>query len=240
MFESTVLFAATLIFLGSFVQTAIGFGLAIVAAPLLFQLSPHYVPAPICLVALVISLINAFKLRSSVSIGGLKSAIIGRVPGSLLGGYLLTVVSGATLSLWLGAMVLIAVAISALPYRLKPTPNRMLVAGFMSGVMGTSSSIGGPPMALLMQHEEAAKLRGNLSAFFVITSVMSLVVLSFYGHFSIEHIRITLPLLPAAILGYWMANKVVGNLSQGAVRKFALLLCLTSGLTAIYQGVSGF
>ncbi|KHT64177.1 permease [Photobacterium gaetbulicola] len=240
MFESTVLLAALLIFLGSFVQTAIGFGLAIVAAPLLFQLSPQYVPAPICIVALVISIINAFKLRSSVSIGGLKSAIIGRVPGSLLGGFLLTVVSGATLSLWLGIMVLIAVAISALPYRLKPTPKRMLIAGFMSGVMGTSSSIGGPPMALLMQHEEAAKLRGNLSAFFVITSLMSLFVLFFFGHFTIDHIVITLPLLPAALLGYGLANKVVNKIPQHSMRILALLLCLVSGLTAIIQGLAGF
>ncbi|MGF1739162.1 sulfite exporter TauE/SafE family protein [Photobacterium satsumensis] len=239
MFEFTVLLAAFLIFLGSFVQTAIGFGLAIVAAPLLFQISPQYVPAPICIVALVISLINSFKLRSSVSIGGLKSAIIGRVPGSFVGGFLLTVVSGATLSLWLGGMVLLAVGISALPYRLKPTPKRMLIAGFMSGVMGTSSSIGGPPMALLMQHEEAAKLRGNLSAFFVITSLMSLFVLYLYDHFTLEHIFITLPLLPAGLLGYWLANKVVSNLPQAKVRVFALLLCLVSGLTAIIQGLVG-
>ncbi|MDN3612743.1 hypothetical protein QWZ16_24570, partial [Vibrio ostreicida] len=55
-----------MIFLGSFVQTAIGFGLAIVAAPLLFLVSPVYVPAPICLVALYISILNALKHRDSV------------------------------------------------------------------------------------------------------------------------------------------------------------------------------
>ncbi len=73
------LIAAFLIFLGSFVQTAIGFGLAIVAAPLLILVSPDYVPAPICLVALFISILNALKHRASVEIGGLKMALIGRV-----------------------------------------------------------------------------------------------------------------------------------------------------------------
>ncbi|MDW3125324.1 sulfite exporter TauE/SafE family protein, partial [Vibrio sp. 1974] len=49
-FDSVNLLAMGLIFLGSFVQTAIGFGLAIVAAPLLILWAPEYVPAPICLV----------------------------------------------------------------------------------------------------------------------------------------------------------------------------------------------
>ncbi|MCE7630818.1 sulfite exporter TauE/SafE family protein, partial [Vibrio fluvialis] len=62
-FSSTVLIAMFLIFVGSFVQTAIGFGLAVVAAPLLFMVSPDYVPAPICIVALFISLLSAMKHR---------------------------------------------------------------------------------------------------------------------------------------------------------------------------------
>lgn len=90
-----VLAAMGLIFLGSFVQTAIGFGLAIVAAPLLFQISVDYVPAPICLVALFISLINSYKHRSDISIGGLKLALYGRIPGSIVGGWLLLYVSAS-------------------------------------------------------------------------------------------------------------------------------------------------
>ena len=38
--DQTALIAMALIFVGSFVQTAIGFGLAIVAAPLLFLAKP--------------------------------------------------------------------------------------------------------------------------------------------------------------------------------------------------------
>ncbi|WP_420855600.1 sulfite exporter TauE/SafE family protein [Vibrio maerlii] len=227
-----------LIFLGSFVQTAIGFGLAIVAAPLLFQLSPEYVPAPICLVALFISLLNARKLRSEVSIGGLKMALYGRIPGSIAGGALLMWVSVSTLSLWLGGMVLIAVLVSLLPVKLEPNPNRMFTAGFLSGFMGTSSSIGGPPMALLLQHQEANSLRGNLSAFFVFSSIISLIVQIPIGFFTWSHLVITLPLIPAAWLGYVIAQKVVHRVSSKGIRYSALVLCLASGTTAIWQGLS--
>jgi len=108
MFSSTALIAMFLIFLGSFVQTAIGFGLAIVAAPLLFLISADYVPAPICIVALFISILNALKHRSNIELGGLKMALIGRVPGSIAGGILLVLVSTDVLALWLGLLVLFA------------------------------------------------------------------------------------------------------------------------------------
>ncbi|USD66652.1 sulfite exporter TauE/SafE family protein [Vibrio sp. SCSIO 43136] len=227
-----------LIFVGSFVQSAIGFGLAIVAAPLLFMLSPIYVPAPICLVALFISLLNAFKHKSEVSLGGLKMAVIGRIPGSIIGGAILLYISPDMLSLGLGVFVLIAVAISLLPLRIEPTPNRMCVAGFFSGFMGTSSSIGGPPMALLLQHQEANSLRGNLSAFFVASSLISLIVQLFIGFFTLEHLWAILPLLPAAWLGYFLAGKFVHHFSKQWIRYCALALCLTSGIGAVWQALT--
>ncbi|GAB7220180.1 sulfite exporter TauE/SafE family protein [Vibrio comitans] len=236
--ETSSLIAMLLIFVGAFVQTAIGFGLAIVAAPLLFQISIDYVPAPICLVALVVSLINAFKYRSNISIGGLKLALYGRIPGSLVGGGILLYVSASMLSLGLGLFVLLAVLVSALPFRLEPTPKRMFVAGFMSGFMGTSSSIGGPPMALLLQHQDANNLRGNLSAFFVFSSILSLIVLMGMGLFTMKHFWLTVPLIPASMLGYWVAMRSVDYLSKEWMRRISLVLCLVSGSTAIWQGLS--
>ncbi|GLT19160.1 UPF0721 transmembrane protein [Vibrio zhanjiangensis] len=232
------LIAAFLIFLGAFVQTAIGFGLAIVAAPLLFLVSPDYVPAPICLVALYISILNALKHRDSVEIGGLKMALIGRVPGSIAGGVLLVMVSTDILALWLGMLVLLAVAMSFLPFRIEPTSPRMMVAGFFSGFFGTSSGIGGPPMALLLQHQEANQLRGNLSAFFVFSSVISLVVQMPVGFLTLHHLWITVPLIPASWLGYKLARATTQTLQKEKIRFAALLLCTISGATAVWQGIS--
>ncbi|MEL7291443.1 MAG: sulfite exporter TauE/SafE family protein [Pseudomonadota bacterium] len=235
---SQALIAALLIFVGSFVQTAIGFGLAIVAAPLLFLVSPDYVPAPICLVALFISVLNALKHRDSVEIGGLKMALIGRVPGSIAGGVLLVMVSTDLLALWLGVLVLFAVAVSLLPFRIEPTPMRMGVAGFFSGFFGTSSAIGGPPMALLLQHQEANQLRGNLSAFFVFSSIISLIIQIPAGFFTLHHLWISIPLIPAAWLGYKLARVTTQTLPKEKIRRGALLLCSISGATAVWQGLS--
>ncbi len=232
-----LLFAMLLIFIGSFVQSAIGFGLAVVAAPLLFFISPNYVPAPVVIVALFLSLINAYKYKSNISLRGLGYAIIGRIPGSVFGGLLLYYVSSKLLSLWIGVIVLVAVIISLLPFRIEPNNNRMLIAGFFSGLFGVSSGIGGPPMALLLQHQEANLIRANLSAFFVVGSLMSLVAQVPGGYMSMSHIYIALQLLPASFLGYLVAMKVVNKIDKEVTRKMSLAVCSISGIAAIILGL---
>ncbi|OUS15348.1 permease [Gammaproteobacteria bacterium 50_400_T64] len=233
MIDVEVFLAALIIFIGSFVQSSIGFGLAIVAAPFLFLLSPDYVPAPITLVALVLSIANAYRYRSNISLKGLGAAIIGRIPGTVAGGALLLWVDAKSLSLFLGLSVLIAVAVSLLPVRIAPTTPRMLMAGFLSGFMGTSTAIGGPPLALLLQHEQANLIRANLSAFFIVSCILSLLVQGYTGHMSWHHFMLTLPLIPAMLLGYWLATRYVEHVSNHHIRMASLCICSLSGIGAI-------
>ncbi len=165
-------------------------------------------------------------------------ALIGRIPGSVAGGALLVMVSTQALSLWLGLLVLFAVLVSILPFRIEPTPVRMGMAGFFSGLFGTSSSIGGPPMALLLQHQEANQLRGNLSAFFVFSSIISLVIQIPAGFFTLHHLWVTLPLLPASWFGYKLAMLTTHALPKEKIRLGALILCSLSGATAVWQALA--
>ncbi|POF56605.1 permease, partial [Vibrio vulnificus] len=137
--------------------------------------------------------------------------------------------------LWIGILVLFAVAVSLLPFRIEPTPMRMTIAGFFSGLFGTSSGIGGPPMALLLQHQEANQLRGNLSAFFVFSSLISLAIQIPAGFFTLYHLKITLPLIPAAWLGYKLALITTASLPKEQIRIGALTLCGLSGIGAVWQ-----
>lgn len=227
------LIAALVVFIGSFVQSSIGFGLALIAAPILFLLDPAFVPAPVTLSALALSLANAWSFRHSISFRGLKYAFLGRVPGTIAGGLLLLWISQESLALWLGASVLIAVALSAKNMTLQPTPTYLAGAGFLSGFMGTSSSIGGPPMALVLQYQEADYIRANMSAFFVVSSIMSLIVLFFVGRLGALELSLSMPLLPASILGYWLAMQTLHLFSHRVLRICTLVLCAVAGLMSI-------
>lgn len=225
--------AALVIFVGSFVQSSIGFGLAIIAAPILFFIDPLYVPAPITMSALTLSLANSYSHWRSISFQGLKFAIIGRVPGTIAGGFLLLWIDQQALALWLGISVLVAVLLSLSNVVFRPTSGSLFSAGFLSGFMGTSSSIGGPPMALVMQHQENDFIRANLAAFFVVSCCMSLVMLASIGRFGSEQIMISLPLLPATLLGYWLAMKTMHRISHQNLRRGSLLLCAVAGAAAV-------
>ncbi|MDP5253058.1 MULTISPECIES: sulfite exporter TauE/SafE family protein [unclassified Vibrio] len=225
------------IFIGAYVQTAIGFGLAIIAAPVLIILDPQWVPLPIIISAFTVALLGAVRHRRSIKIGQLKMALLGRVPGSLLGAGLLVWVSSSVLSMWVGVLVLVAVLVSLMPIRYEPTPRRMAVAGFFSGLFGTSSAIGGPPMALLLQHQEAHSLRANLSAFFIASSLISIAVLVVLGHVTWSHIYMSVPLIPATMAGFFLAIKTTEHLPKQTVRYSALLLCSVSGSVAIYESL---
>ena len=56
-----------------------------------------------------------------------------------------------------------------------------MLAGATSGVLGTATSIGGPPMALVWQNSSGPKLRGTMSGFFLVGSVLSIAVLAITG-----------------------------------------------------------
>jgi uncharacterized membrane protein YfcA len=228
-----LLAAIGVIFIGSYVQSSIGFGLAIIAAPILFFIDPLYVPAPITVCALTLSLANAAKHRRAVSLMELKFAILGRVPGTLLGGALLVYIAPDALALFLGGSVIVAVAISISSVMFKATKGAMFTAGLLSGFMGTTSSIGGPPMALVMQHEGSDYIRANLAAFFIVSCIMSLAMLSTIGLFGMVQIKMSLPLLPATLAGYWLAMQTLHLISRENLRQFSLGLCLIAGFAAM-------
>ena len=230
-----ILIATVVIFVGAYIQTALGFGLAIVAAPILFLLDPLYVPAPITMSALTLSLVMAASHWESISFSGLKFAILGRVPGTICGGMLLVWISIEQLALWVGISVIVAVILSLSNLKLKPSTGSLFSAGFLSGFMGTSTSIGGPPMALLLQHEKSDFIRANMSAFFCVSCLMSLMMLLLVGKLDHGHIVLFLPFFPATLTGYWLAMKTVRKISHNSLRYSSLVLCLLAGsMTVAY------
>lgn len=235
---STLVYCAIALAAGCFVQSTVGFGMAIVAAPVVYFFEPRFVPGTITLVGLVLALINMWQYRAQLSFRGLAAAYVGRVPGTIAAGALLLYITAESLALVLGGGVLLAVVISLLKVRIKPTPKALFWAGFASGLMGTSTSIGGPPMALVLQHAEAGKLRANLAGYFAFSCILSLVALSATGHFSWWHFKYGMLIMPAPILASLFAYRIQHLIKAEWLRYALLVLCSVSGVIAIWQGMA--
>ncbi|WP_257265226.1 sulfite exporter TauE/SafE family protein [Endozoicomonas sp. ONNA2] len=223
--------------LGAMVQGAIGFGMAVVAAPVLYHIDPALVPGPLIFSGMAIGALGARRYASEIDVSIMGYALLGRVPGSMIGVLILTLVSIRHLSLVLGVAVLLAVVGSFLPGKLKTTPFTLFSAGLCSGMLGTAASIGGPPMALLLQNESGNRIRANLAGFFVVGSFISLVMLGINDLLSIRQLFYGVCLFPAVLTGHWLAGKVAGKVEQERIRQIMLVLCSLSGITAIVSAV---
>jgi len=101
--------------------------------------------------------------------------------------------------------------------------------------MGTVSSIGGPPMALLYQHSGAEKLRATLSGYFVLGVGFSLAGLAAVGRFGWPELKLALILSPAMGMGFLLSLPLKDRLPENMIRPIVLALSSISGLWVIYR-----
>lgn len=220
---------------GSFVQGAVGFGLSLVAAPLVTLIDPALVPGPLLLAALVLPLLTARRDRRWIDLRGVRWALVGRVPGSILGALLLTALPPRSVALTVGLVVLAGVAMTASGVRLRPRAGTLLVAGVLSGFMGTTAAIGGPPVALIYQHAEGPRLRGTLAGYFVVAAAISIVVLAAAGRFGVRDAVVGLALLPGVALGYAASGAVARRLDRGRTRHAVLVVSTIAALVLVVR-----
>lgn len=234
-----MLVMALLIFIGALIQGAIGFGLGIIAAPFIVMIEPALIPGLILFVALPLASLTVWRDIAGLALGELVWAIVGRVPGTLLGLAFLAFASNRLLSVLLGISVLFAVVLSARQPRIQRTRPRLFGAGVLSAFMATTTSVGGPPMALLYQSAEGRSVRANLAAYMVIGTVGSLVALVSVGRFTLEHAGVSALMLFPTFLGFLLARSVLPLINPAWFRPGLLLLCTAAGLSALLHGLMG-
>ena len=221
------------VFLGGFVQASLGFGLAIVVSPLLYMLAPDLVPAAVLVNAVLLSLANLLRFRTGFEFRSIALALLARIPGSIIGAWMLLVLTQRFLEVFIGVTVLFAVAVSLLNVRISINRTSLVIAGLLSGVFGTSAGIGGPPIALLFQHQQANAMRANLSVYFVFSCFISLSVLLCSGAAQASALWEGLSLSPALLLGFGLAGWTNHYLKAHWIRRCVLILCCAASVTLI-------
>jgi uncharacterized membrane protein YfcA len=141
------------------------------------------------------------------------------------------------LSVLLGAGVLLAVAMSALTASIPVNPVTATTAGFASGAMGTATSIGGPPLALLYQHHEGPVLRATLAVAFAVGTVLSLVGLAIAGAIEPWHIVLAGALLPGLLAGLALSRLLIHRLDGAWLRPAVLSFAAATAVIAIVRGL---
>jgi uncharacterized protein len=235
-----VVLAILVVAVGTAVQASIGFGLAMIAAPLLMLIEPAFVPGAMIAIALVLSVWMSWSDRHAIDWSTMKVAIAGRLIGTPPALLLIGMASAATFDLVFSVLVLLAVGMSLWHGNVKPTPRTVFLATIAAGFMGTISGIGGPPQALIYQNSSAAELRGNLSALFLMGTTISLIALVAIGRFGLVDIGYTGILLIGVVIGVLCRGPVKRHLDRTAARPWLLGLCTVSALTVLARAALSF
>ncbi|MEM6192184.1 sulfite exporter TauE/SafE family protein [Shewanella scandinavica] len=233
----TLALASLVVFLGALTQSLIGFGLAVVASPLLYIVDPQLVPAPVIAMGFSIALLTLVRERGHLEFNGLQYALLGRVPGGFIGASLLLFAPQPILGLSIAAIVTVAVILSLYKFSLPVNKKTLFGAGVVSGIFGNIAAIGGPPMAILLAGKDASQFRAALSAFFIFSSMIALIILAITGLLELKHLWLSLMLLPSVILGYLVAGRLVGRVDKEKTKMATLVLCSISALVLTMKSV---
>lgn len=237
MFDLYWWMAAVALLFGCLIQTALGFGMAVIAAPIIVLFRPEWVPIVLTIVALILSLQNTWNQRHGIQWRHISPAMISRLPGTLVGAWVLSIMPIEMLQVAVAAMVFVAIFVTAFARPFPATVSNLSIAGFFSGIAGTTTSIGGPPMALVMQHAASHHTRANLSVYFAYSCTTSLISYQLIGIMTKELWLIGLSFVPFALAGYLIGIHARGWVDQ-RFRPLLLVLCSVSALIALWGAIT--
>lgn len=227
------LIALGAVMLGAVAQGSVGFGFGMLAAPVLALVDEELVPGAVLLLGLAIAAAIAWKERGALDWLGIKWALVGRVFGTLAGAYAITRLDHDALAIALGVIVLVAVVISLTGWHVRPTTPTLVGAGMVSGVMGTLTSVGGPPMALVYQREQAATLRSTLAGFFLFGASLAIVTLTVSGELGRRQVVDGIVLLPGLLVGLAASRQLAPILDRGWTRGAVLGLSTVAAVALV-------
>lgn len=232
-----LLLANLVILAGSCLQGVAGYGIGTLAAPLLFLISPAFIPASLTLNAGVLTILMLMRNRTALQVREVRYAIGGGLIGTILAGFTLLIISARGFELIFGALILLAVALSVGGLKPRLNPRNSVIAGTVSTYMGTITAVGGPPIAMIYQNEKGPLVRANMSAFFLFANVFVLITLVVSGYLGVTELWLFVATMPGVFIGFWLSAGLVNRLPFEALRPIILGIAAIAGLAALIRGL---
>jgi len=222
---------------GACLQGMAGYGIGVLAAPLLFLISPILVPAPLVLNAVVLTVFMLLRNRGALQIREVRFAIGGGVAGTILAGITLLLISPKGFELVFGILILTGVLLSVAGLRPALNARNSILAGAASTYMGTIIAVGGPPIALIYQNQKGPLVRANMSAFFLVASFFSIAALVASGYLGLRELKLFAVTFPGVLIGFWLSGKLVNRMPFEGLRPFILGIAAIAGVAALVRGL---
>jgi uncharacterized protein len=221
----------------SFLGGVTGFGYSLVATPLLLILGfplPFVVTVNLSLACLT-RIPVAVRFRSDARPRRVAGLIAGSVPGLWLGALVLTNVDVSAIKLGAGLVVMAAAvllwrAVTAPPP--KELPGAQVAAGFAGGFLGSATSLNGVAPVLLLARDKAEprSVIADLAIYFVASNAIGLAILAAEGGLDTDALYPAFLLwLPGSLAGNWAGTVVGPRLPETGFRRLTLAIVFLAG-----------
>lgn len=234
---TTVLLLGFALMAGAFVQSSISFGMAVVAAPFIIVAAPDLMPGSLLVTSFSLPVVQLVHGARDIAWRPLSWALAARLLVMPLGVAAVALLSVRAISVVVGVLILLTVAASLSTLDLRPTPRNSAGAGAIAGFSGTAASIGGPFLALVLQHERPQRLRATMALFFLVGATMAVAGLLVAGEFTLDQLWAGLAWIPFMAAGYAVAAPLRARLDPLRLRRAVLAFCVVAGISVIVRAL---
>lgn len=233
---------AVVVALAAAAQAVSGFGYSLLAIPVLSALTSS-VDAVIvtALASIPMSPLMLAGNRQHVDVGAAGRLGIASFAGMPLGLLLLDGVSDDALRLIIGGVVVVLATMLATGFHIERSFHALDVgAGFVSGILATSTGTQGPPLVFGLQARRlgADAFRSTLAAVFVLTGVVSLGAFVATGKVDRDRIGAGVVGVPFVLGGVWLGRRLASRTSATTWRRLVLGLLYLSAASAIVTALA--
>lgn len=213
---------------GSFVQSNLGFGLNLLLTPIALLFFPGVVPIPALIANGALSAVVAWQHRGAIDRRFLTVATIASVPGVIGGLLLLLSLPQRALAIFGGAVVLVGVLLQVAAPRPRGGIGLTIGAGVFSGLLASTTSVTGPPIAVVLARHAPANRRATVAAAGALLTGITLLCLGFLelGEL-VSNAGTVLWLVPGLVIGV-VVQHLVGHRLSPTVQGVSTLVVSTA------------
>lgn len=240
--NGVIVWVLGVVFLATLIRSALGFGEALVAVPLLSLVIPVEVAAPLAvLVSIAVALVVVLEDWHKVHLGSAWRLVLSTLFGIPLGLLLLTAVPEPLVKAVL-AVVIIAFSAYCLSRRtpLQLGDDRLAwLFGFGAGVLGGAYGMNGPPLVVYgtLRRWPAEQFRATLQGYFLPASVVGMAGYWLAGLWGQTVTRYALLSLPVAVVSIVLGRVVNRRLAGRGFIWYVHGALIVIGVTLLIQSV---
>lgn len=230
--------SAVVILMASVLKGLTGFGFALFAVPILSMMLPIQVLIPaMSLFNLLASIYLLLQLKVKLEAKYFIPMFLASLLGIPIGVYALQNFDEMLLRILVA--IIIVIFSLMLFFRRNHEPrhkNKPIVfAGFLSGILGSSVSLSGPPIALAMNSKGYRKnrFRANFAIFGILSSLFTSIAYLLKGIIVIASVKFTAYFFPLLLIGSKLGNHWARKIKNERFRRIVIAVNFATGLTVL-------